>query len=105
MKWKKIASKNQTTTSPTDRLIELRDSKRLLYQNFWPTVLLSIGGHRHRSQCRRYPTSDIDIFYSDIGDKYVGLKNVIPTSTSELIPISDIKEKKALFDTYSNPHP
>jgi hypothetical protein len=33
-----------------------------------------IGGHRHRSQCRRYPTSDIDICYSDIGDKYVGLK-------------------------------
>ncbi len=39
-----------------------------------------IGGHRHRSQCRRYPTSDIDICYSDIGDKYVGLKNVIPIS-------------------------
>ncbi len=37
-----------------------------------------IGGHRHRSQCRRYPTFDIDICYSDIGDKYVGLKNVIP---------------------------
>ncbi len=40
----------------------------------------SIGGHRHRSQCRRYPISDIDICYSDIGDKYVGLKNVIPIS-------------------------
>jgi hypothetical protein len=40
----------------------------------------TIGGHRHRSQCRRYPTSDIDICYSDIGDKYVGLKNVIPIS-------------------------
>jgi hypothetical protein len=39
-----------------------------------------IGGHRHRSQCRRYPISDIDICYSDIGDKYVGLKNVIPIS-------------------------
>jgi hypothetical protein len=25
----------------------------------------------------RHPTSDIDICYSDIGDKYVGLKNVI----------------------------
>jgi hypothetical protein len=37
-----------------------------------------IGGHRHRSQCRRYPTSYIDICYSDIEDKYVGLKNVIP---------------------------
>ncbi len=42
--------------------------------------LLTIGGHRHRSQCRRYPTSDIDICNSDIGDKYVGLKNVIPIS-------------------------
>jgi hypothetical protein len=56
-----------------------------------------IGGHRHQSQCRRYPISDIDICYSDIGDKYVGLKNVIPISevfryirTSEFIPISDI---------------
>jgi hypothetical protein len=51
------------------------------------------GGHRHRSQCRRNPTSDIDICYSDIGEKYVGLKNVIPISASELIPISDIEEK------------
>jgi hypothetical protein len=41
---------------------------------------ITIGGHRHRSQCRRYPTSDINICYSDIGDKYVGLKNVIPIS-------------------------
>jgi hypothetical protein len=41
---------------------------------------ITIGGHRHRSQCRQYPTSDIDICYSDIGDKYVGLKNVIPIS-------------------------
>jgi hypothetical protein len=39
-----------------------------------------IGGHRHRSWCRRYPTSDIDICHSDIGDKYVGLKTVIPIS-------------------------
>jgi hypothetical protein len=38
------------------------------------------GWHRHRFQCRRYPTSDIDICYSDIGDKYVGLKNVILVS-------------------------
>ncbi len=42
--------------------------------------VISIGGHRHRSQFRRYPISDIDICYSDIGDKYVGLKNVIPIS-------------------------
>jgi uncharacterized Fe-S cluster-containing protein len=43
-------------------------------------VVVTIGGHRHRSQCRRYPTSDIDICYSDIEDKYVGLKKVIPIS-------------------------
>jgi hypothetical protein len=43
----------------------------------WATTM---GGHRHRSQCRRYPTADIDICYYDIGDKYVGLKNVIPIS-------------------------
>ncbi len=36
-----------------------------------------IGGLRHRSQCQRYLTSDIDNCYSDIGDKYVGQKNVI----------------------------
>jgi hypothetical protein len=40
--------------------------------------VMSIGGHRHRSKCWRYPTSPI--CYSDIGDKYVGLKNVIPIS-------------------------
>ncbi len=39
-----------------------------------------IGGHRHRSQCRQYLTSDIDICYSGIGDKNVGLKDVIPIS-------------------------
>jgi hypothetical protein len=39
-----------------------------------------IGGHRHRPQYRRYPTSDIDICFSDIGRKYVGLKTVIPIS-------------------------
>jgi hypothetical protein len=38
--------------------------------------------------------SYIDICYSDIGDKYVGLKNVMPISTSEFIPISDIEEKQ-----------
>jgi hypothetical protein len=51
----------------------------LIDVTFWGVyVVLSIGGHRHRSQCRRYPTSDIDICYSDIGDKYVRLENVIP---------------------------
>jgi hypothetical protein len=43
-------------------------------------LAITIGGHRHRSQCRRYPTSDINICYSDIGEKYVGLTNVIPIS-------------------------
>jgi hypothetical protein len=37
---------------------------------------------------------DIDFCYSDIGDKYVELKNIIPISTSEFIPISDIEENK-----------
>ncbi len=30
---------------------------------------LNIGRHRHRPWCRRYPTFDIDISYSDIGTK------------------------------------
>ncbi len=34
--------------------------------------------------------SDIDIRYSEIGRKYVGLKTVIPISTSEFIPIYDV---------------
>jgi hypothetical protein len=56
-------------------------------------MLLTIGGYRHRSQCRRYLTltSVIPISkkicrtencHSDIGR--------VPTSTSESIPISDI---------------
>jgi hypothetical protein len=40
--------------------------------------------------------SDIDICYSDIGEKYVGLKTVIPIFASEFILISDMKEKKLL---------
>jgi hypothetical protein len=62
-----------------------------------------IGGHRHRSRCRRYTTSDIDICYSDIGDKDVGLKNGIPISTSEFIRISDIEEKRKIHPADSNP--
>jgi hypothetical protein len=38
-----------------------------------------------------------DICYSDIGDKYVGLKNVIP--------ISDIEEKDIHRSADSNPRP
>ncbi len=38
------------------------------------------GGHRHRPLCRRYPTPDIDISYSDIGTKNVGLNPFIPIS-------------------------
>ncbi len=34
----------------------------------------------HWPQCRQYPTSDIDICYSDIGRKYDELKTVIPIS-------------------------
>jgi hypothetical protein len=33
----------------------------------------TIGGHRHWPLCQRYPTSDIDSSYFDIGTKYVGL--------------------------------
>ncbi len=43
----------------------------------WPGC---IGGHRLRPSCRRYLTSDIDISYSDIGTKYVGLNPHIPIS-------------------------
>ncbi len=41
-----------------------------------------IGGHRHRPLCRRCPTSDIDIdiSYSAIGTKHVGLNPFIPIS-------------------------
>ncbi len=42
--------------------------------------LAIIGGNQHRSRCRRYLTSDIDICCSDIGDKCVRLKNLIPIS-------------------------
>ncbi len=42
--------------------------------------LICIGGHRHRPLCRRDQTSDIDISYSDIGTKYVGLNPLIPIS-------------------------
>jgi hypothetical protein len=53
---------------------------------------------------------DIDICYSDIGDKYVGLKTIIligsvPISTSEFVTISDIKEKKLCHPVDSNPRP
>ncbi len=36
--------------------------------------------------------SDIDICYSDIGRKYVGLKTVILIKTSDAIAISDVQE-------------
>jgi hypothetical protein len=41
--------------------------------------------------------SDIDICYSDIGRNYVGLKIVIPISTYESIPISDIQKMVVTF--------
>jgi hypothetical protein len=43
-------------------------------------VQKTIGGHRHRPLCRRYPTSDIDISYSDIGTKKVGLNPFLQIS-------------------------
>jgi hypothetical protein len=48
----------------------------------------TIGEHRHWPSCRRYPTSDIDISYSDIGTKYVGLNPLILISKSSDINIS-----------------
>jgi hypothetical protein len=38
------------------------------------------GGHWHQPLCQKYPTSDIDISYSDIGTKYVGLNPFTPIS-------------------------
>jgi hypothetical protein len=42
--------------------------------------IVTIGGHRHQPLCWRYPTSDIDISYSDIRTKNVGLNPFIPIS-------------------------
>jgi hypothetical protein len=47
---------------------------------FTPVPVLTIGGHRHRPWCRRYPTSDITISYSDIETKNLGLNPFIPIS-------------------------
>jgi hypothetical protein len=71
---------------------------------------LSVGGHRHRAHCRRYPTSDINICYSDIGDKCQAEKRnsdirSVPISTSEFILISDIEERKKFLPADSNLHP
>jgi hypothetical protein len=50
------------------------------WTNIRKKMLKIIGGHRHQPSCRRYPTSDIDISYSDIGTKYVELNPFIPIS-------------------------
>ncbi len=52
-----------------------KNSQRLLSYKFSVTFK---GGHRHRPSCRGYPTSNINISYSDIGTKYVGLNPLIP---------------------------
>jgi hypothetical protein len=48
----------------------------------WECVASStgIGGRDIKYFCRRYPISDIDIAYSDIGQKFVGLKASSPIS-------------------------
>ncbi len=50
---------------------------------------------------------DIDICYSDIGGKYVGLKIIdigrVPISTLKFIPISDIKRSVYSYPLDSNP--
>ncbi len=72
-------------------------------QQLFVSVHLIIGGHQHRPWYRRYPTSDIDISYSDIGTKDVGLNPFIPISgpisTSTSIPISDIPISK-IFQSF-----
>ncbi len=78
---------------------------RIYTRNGSVQVDILIGGHQHRSQYRRYPTSDIDICHPNIGDKYVGLKNVIPISTSEFNSISDIEDQKTIHLANSNPRP
>ncbi len=55
-------------------------TSREFYYAFGVMWLTSIGGHQHRPLCWRYLTSDIDISYSDIGTKYVGLNPLIPIS-------------------------
>ncbi len=59
-------------------------SFRLFVNKAFAEVLLNdiifIGGHQHRPLCRRYPTFDIDISYSDIRTKYVGLNSHVPMS-------------------------
>ncbi len=73
--------------------------------------ILGIDGHRHQSQCRRYPTYDIDICYSDIGDKQCQTEKrhsvigSVPILTSEFILISDIEEKKKFHSADSKPAP
>ncbi len=49
-------------------------------KEMFKTYVTYIGGHRHRPLCLRYPTSEIDISYSDIGTKNAGLKTFIPIS-------------------------
>jgi hypothetical protein len=55
-------------------------SFRSCFNPSWGQMLTGIGGHRHQPSCRQYPTSNIDISYSDIGTKYVGLNPHIPIS-------------------------
>ncbi len=83
--------------------------KKLLTLQITILYICTTGGHRHRSQCRRYPTSDIrhrHLFFryrrqicrtekrlSDIGS--------VPISPSELIPISNMEEIFFLVDSIS----
>jgi hypothetical protein len=59
--------------------------------------ILHIGGHRHLPLYQRYPTSNIDTSYSDMIKKHAVLnflflyRKGVPISTSESIPLSDIK--------------
>jgi hypothetical protein len=54
-----------------------------IYEKLWHFTSVLHGFHRwarHRPLCRWYPTSEIDIFYSNIWTIYVGLNSFILVS-------------------------
>ncbi len=75
--------------------------KRTGFSAIWPPT---IGGHRHWSQCRRYPISDIWHWHllfwyrrqiCRTEKRHSDIRSV-PISTSEFNPISEIEEKKSI---------
>ncbi len=68
---------NILDANPPSNSSNKRDNLKIYLQMQHRMSPITIGGHRHRPLCRRYPTSDIDISYSDIGTKYVALNPLI----------------------------